>query len=66
MKSGPSAARCCDTRVMLAVASFTPVMFLSSYKRFMVSTEMSMTEREGMLYMMIGIPIASLIALKCW
>ena len=31
----------------------------------MVSTEMSITERAGMLYMMIGMPIASLIALKC-
>ena len=30
LKSSPIAARCCDTRAMLAVASFTPAMFLSS------------------------------------
>ena len=29
MKSGPIAWRCCDTRARLAVASLTPVMFLS-------------------------------------
>ena len=30
LKSGPSAARCCEVRAMLAVASFTPAMFFSS------------------------------------
>ena len=30
LKSSPIAARCCETRAMLAVASFTPAMFLSS------------------------------------
>jgi len=49
LKSDPSAARCCETRTTLAVASFTPAMFLSSNSRFMVSTDMSITERAGML-----------------
>ena len=49
LKSGPIAARCCETRTTLAVASLTPAMFLSSYSRFMVSTDMSITERAGML-----------------
>ncbi len=49
LKSGPSSARCCDTRTMLAVASLTPAMFLQSNSRFMVSTDMSTTERPGIL-----------------
>ena len=49
LKSSPIAARCCDTRTTLAVASFTPAMFSSSNSRFMVSTDMSITERAGML-----------------
>ena len=43
------AARCCDTRTMFAVASLTPAMFFSSNSRVMVSTDMSTTERPGML-----------------
>ena len=42
-------ARCWDTRTTLAVASFTPAMLSSSNRRFIVSTDMSMTERAGML-----------------
>jgi hypothetical protein len=34
---------------MLAVASFTPAIFFSSNSRVMVSTDMSITERPGML-----------------
>ncbi len=49
MKSGPMAWRCCETRARLAVASFTPAMFFSSNSRVMVSTDMSTTERGGML-----------------
>ena len=49
LKSSPIAARCCETRTMLAVASFTPAMFFSSNSRAMVSTDMSITERGGML-----------------
>ena len=49
LKPSPNAARCCDTRIMLAVASFTPAMFFKSNSRFMVSTDISITDRLGML-----------------
>ena len=49
MKSGPIAARCCEARARLAVASLTPMMFFSAKQRVMVSTVMSTTERPGML-----------------
>ena len=49
LKPSPIAARCCDVRMTLAVASLTPAMFCNSNSRFMVSTDMSITERAGIL-----------------
>jgi len=43
------AARCCETRTTLAVASLTPEMLASSNRRCIVSTDMSITDRAGIL-----------------
>ena len=49
MKSSPHASRCCVTRSSFAVASFTPTTFGSAASFAIVSTDMSITLRGGML-----------------
>ena len=52
---GPVAARNCDTRSQLPPDSLMPMIFLqSAASRFTVSTAISMPQRPGTLYRMIG------------